>query len=410
VRVVTLAQEAVALTAEVAAEGGDFVLYRARLAEGGAEVVVKAARRPEEATLDRLEARLRGEADALARVAHPGVPRVHGLWRLPDGRLGLVRAWVPGSSLTTIIQRGLVRHGYQGARRWTPATRALVGAVGEALQAVHRAGLLHNDVKPDNVIVSKGADGAILASLVDFGEAGAEARGGTVHYASPERLEGRAPSVRSDVYALGVLIYELLSGTRPYPAGTTADALLERRHPVDRVPREGAARAWASFPPEVRGPLALALSPSPGRRPRSVQRLLKALGVATGRGPRRPAAAAAPRGRGDAVAPAPRGGSSGSGVLITALAATLAVLLGWFASPMAPAGVLAGEGPAAEARCAEALAARAERLCAATWSEPTRARRCEAALNTLPSEDPGACAQRMRELAACAPEQIGGLP
>ena len=257
------------------AAGPDFAVHTARWR--GASVLVKAARPGADG--DRRESLLRREHGAFGKLG-----KALGLVRLGDGRLALVRPFEPGVPLATLIERALIRQRYQGARRWNTPTRALVAALCEAVHALHKKGLVHNDLKPDNVLVHLDpSSGRLVVTLVDLAltaRAGEGGPGGTVAYAAPERLQGAPGSEASDLWSVAAMIYELLAGTRPYPDDEPADALLARRTPVDRIPRPSQAYAWQHFPPEVQRALASALDPDPSRRPRNLRALAKQLGVA----------------------------------------------------------------------------------------------------------------------------------
>lgn len=263
------------------AVGRDFVVYGAAL--DGERVVVKAGLPHHERAP--AEASLRREHDALVRVGKvtSAVPEVRGLTTLGDGRVALVTRFVEGLPLSVVIDRALVRRRYQGARRWNAATRELFAALCQAVASVHGQGLVHNDLKPENILVRE-KDGRIDVVLLDFALAAKDERGGpggTVAYAAPERLEGAAGTVKSDVWALGAMLYELLAGTRPYPSDQPADAIEARRHAIDRLPRDSAARAWAALPPEVQAALRKSLARDPKDRPRNVRAFVKLLDVRT---------------------------------------------------------------------------------------------------------------------------------
>lgn len=172
------------------------------------------------------------EARRLARVRHPNVLRVHGA-DVHDGVVGLWCDLVRGRTLEDRV----ASDGPLGAEE-----AALVGLdLCRALAAVHAAGLVHGDVKASNVMREEG--GAII--LLDFGSgrdtlrSGAAAEAafvtGTPLTLSPEALRGEAASPAADLYALGVLLYRLVSGRYPVPAGTI-DELFERHARGERVP------------------------------------------------------------------------------------------------------------------------------------------------------------------------------
>jgi len=179
--------------------------------------------------------RFADEARRAASVLHPNVVTV-----FDEGRDGadafMVMELVRGRTLRDVIaDRGPLRP-HEAAR--------LVAQIAAALDAAHEAGVIHCDVKPANVIVDQQG----TAKLTDFGIARA-ARGpreheliGTARYIAPERIEGRAPTERSDVYSLGLVAYELLAGRPPNAEMETEDLLrvrLDGRSPSLRSARVG---------------------------------------------------------------------------------------------------------------------------------------------------------------------------
>lgn len=164
-------------------------------------------------------ARLRREARAAAGLAHPNIVAVHDLV-VTDGSAFIVMELVPGRSLSRMLDDG------------TPLLPSLAVRiardVAEALSCAHARGLTHRDVAPGNVVV--GADGH--AKVLDFGLARAEDwtpvfdrsphPWGTVAYISPEQVEGRRGDARSDVYSLGCVLYEMLTGRPPFEGPSPA--------------------------------------------------------------------------------------------------------------------------------------------------------------------------------------------
>lgn len=374
-----LAPESVILTGATLIDGPHFEVQLARYR--GQAAVVKAPASAAWASRGELEATLEREHAAARRLKHAGIASIFGLWRLPDGRLGLVREYLPGVTLAENIRTNQVRSGWQGARGWTDATRELLRQVGEALVHAHKKGVVHNDIKPDNVIV--GLDphsGRPKAALIDFGEAHQAARGGTIQYAPPERIEGRPGTRRCDVYGFGVLVYETLSGTVPWDATTTADALVQRRATVDQVPREAARLAWRALPSVVQRALVKALDPDPGRRFRSVRGLMKALTLTGGPAPspERPRSA----GGWPALAAATLG-------TVVALALLLPVGGGVVSETLL-------SRPATDT-CQAELQARAHDACAS--ASPQARQACEEDLTRL--AHPAFCASRLAELTQC---------
>jgi tetratricopeptide (TPR) repeat protein/predicted Ser/Thr protein kinase len=211
---------------------GDFRLLR-ELGRGGMGVVYEAWQR----SLDRrvavkvlapglvsdpgAVARFRREATSAGRLRHPNLVEIHGFGS-EDGEHFIAMQFVDGRPLHDAVERF----------RAPLAAVQLAAQLADALAHVHAAGLVHRDVKPGNVLVR--ADGHAL--LTDFGVARDQSLPtltreggflGTVHYAAPEQLRGEPVDARSDVWAVGVILHELLTGSHPFAAPTEA-AVLQR--------------------------------------------------------------------------------------------------------------------------------------------------------------------------------------
>ncbi len=197
------------------AGGGMGEVWRARDLVLQRAVAVKVLRR-EYADDARFLERFRSEARHMAALSHPGIAGVYDYGE-SDGAPYLVMELVEGEPLSALLAR---------EQRLTPArVMQIVGETAFALQAAHEAGVIHRDVKPGNILVR--TDGAV--KVTDFGIARAAGAStltqtgtvvGTAHYLSPEQAEGRPVTARSDVYALGVVAFECLSGERPFVADT----------------------------------------------------------------------------------------------------------------------------------------------------------------------------------------------
>jgi beta-lactam-binding protein with PASTA domain/tRNA A-37 threonylcarbamoyl transferase component Bud32 len=205
-------------------------------------------------------ARFEREARAAARLSSPDVVAVYDQGT-DNGRAFLVMEFVPGANL---------RHVVRDRGRLTPGEAlAVMDHVLAALAAAHSAGLVHRDVKPENVLVT--ADGRV--KVADFGLARAVAGStvtttgsvllGTAAYLAPEQFEHGTADARSDVYSAGVLLFELLTGTTPFEADSTF-ALL-KRHANEDIPAPS-TRA-AGIPPQVDALVTWATSRDPQQRP-----------------------------------------------------------------------------------------------------------------------------------------------
>ena len=243
---------------EVLGVGGMATVYRAhdRVLERVVAVKVLEARHGDD---PQFVGRFRDEARAAARLTHPNVVGVLDRGQ-HDGRDYIVFEHVEGETLKQLVAR-------EGPLE--PARAAALGCgVARALAAAHAQGVIHRDVKSQNVIV--GEDGR--PQVADFGVArapGAEERTetgaivGTGTYIAPEQARGEKVDGAADVYALGVVLYELLVGSPPYD-GVNAVAIA-MRHVNDPVPEVRAARP--DCPPELAALVERCLAKAPGARP-----------------------------------------------------------------------------------------------------------------------------------------------
>lgn len=204
-----------------------------------------------------LVARFVQERTALVSLDHPGIVGIHDL--VVDGSdLALVMDLVDGPDLRTRLEK---------ERVLTPALAAAVCAdVAEGLSAAHAEGVIHRDVKPENVLLDT-ANGQVRAKLTDFGiarlvDSPRRTRAtriiGTPDYLAPEIIEGLQPTAAVDVYALGTVLYELLTGWTPFGGGHPGAVL--RRHVTEPVP------GIPGLPAPVAEVLAACLSKAPAAR------------------------------------------------------------------------------------------------------------------------------------------------
>jgi len=189
------------------------------------------------------EKKFRQEVYALARIDHPGVVRALDVGELPDGRAYLVMQYVSGMSLRSVIQPQRRPQGPQGMELQRAAD--LLRQMGQALSAAHQQGVIHRDLKPENIMLQiTGAEEHVrlidfgIATVLDTAEAGSSSTTqvvGTRDYMAPEQLQGR-PSHSSDIYALGVIAYEMLTGRRPFNPETASQLLELQRGGVKIMP------------------------------------------------------------------------------------------------------------------------------------------------------------------------------
>ncbi len=214
---------------EVLGQGGTGRVYKVRRLPDARLFAMKVIRR-DLAHDDEVARRFTQEADATARVRHPNVVAVVDYGTLPDGILFLVTELLAGSTLGKVLRDSGPMDPWRAAR--------IARQMAEGLGAAHSAGVVHRDLKPDNVFLLIGpGDGEAdegpsarfedRVTIVDFGAAklaGASQRThdgiafGTPHYMSPEQAGGQPVDSRSDVYSLGVMMYEMLTGRVPFDA------------------------------------------------------------------------------------------------------------------------------------------------------------------------------------------------
>ena len=204
-------------------QGGMATIYRALDTQLGREVALKLLR-PEYLRDPDFSSRFRQEAQSAASLSHPNVVTVYDYGEDPSGPF-IVMELVDGEDLATIMRRAGPLPPAQAAR--------IAAAVARALAAAHGRGLVHRDVKPGNVLI--GRDGRV--KVVDFGIARAIAEAqmtlpgttlGSVHYFSPEQARGEPATTASDIFALGIVLYEMLTGSRPWEGDSAASVALAR--------------------------------------------------------------------------------------------------------------------------------------------------------------------------------------
>jgi serine/threonine protein kinase len=210
----------------------------------------------------------RQEARAASRIRSPYVCDVTDWGELPDGRSFFVMEHLDGPSLATVLER----QGPLPAERCIPILRQ----VAKALAAAHDTGLVHLDVKPDNIVLLERDGRPDAVKVVDFGLAGqlgAEAAAassrvmGTPEYIAPERAAGAGYDHRSDIYSLGVTAYQLLTGRVPFKGATPHATLVMQTSETPAPMRDWPAR---EIPPALEAVVMRMLEKTPERRPQSM--------------------------------------------------------------------------------------------------------------------------------------------
>lgn len=204
----------------VLGEGGMGTVYRAKHRVLGRPFALKVLRADLSRDSD-LGVRFTREAKAAASISHPNVVQITDFGSLPSGQPYFVMELLVGESVNTVINKG-------GPLPAARAVRMLTQIV-DALTAAHAAGIVHRDLKPDNIFVCTTPGGDELVKVLDFGLAKVAGQSrltkaglvfGTPHYMSPEQASGGTIDERTDIYALGIVMYEMFTGRVPFEADT----------------------------------------------------------------------------------------------------------------------------------------------------------------------------------------------
>ena len=223
------------------AAGGQATVYRARDVNLGRVVALKVLF-PQLASDPQFVERFMREARMAASISHPNVVTVYEVGQ-DSGQYFMAMEFMPSSLDTVLTERGSL-----------PVSESLAFArqVASALGVAHEHGIVHRDIKPQNVLIA--GDGS--ARVADFGIARASEFSvmtrtgqvmGTPHYMSPEQARGERVDIRSDIYALGIMLYQMLAGELPFHADTPLAVL--RQH--TDVPPPPLSKARPDVPPGV---------------------------------------------------------------------------------------------------------------------------------------------------------------
>jgi hypothetical protein len=257
--------------------GGIGAVYVASQTRTGRRYAVKVLL-PEAALHPGAIERFRREAAALGALGHAGIVQLHDFDTADDGTQFLVMELLEGEDLASRLEKG-------GALPWSTAVRILEETA-SALSAAHALGLVHRDLKPANIFLARRQGASERATLLDFGlarnvRADADVRLtatgaglGTPLYMSPEQARGEDVDLRCDVYALGCVLYEMLTGAPPFE-GPTLTAVLARI--LTEPPPQPTLRAPRPVPPGVDEVVRTALAKGPAQRYPSAQALVDAV-------------------------------------------------------------------------------------------------------------------------------------
>ena len=256
--------------------GGTGVVYQASHVDLPRTIAIKVLH-PHYRTDPHLMASFRTEARAASLLDHPNVAVVHDFGEEPDGLVYIVMEYIGGENLQAVLDREL---------RLTPRRAIdILIQVCAALSVAHDRGIIHRDVKPDNIMIVLARDDEgrpfELVKVCDFGIASLESTpetkddewtAGTPEYMAPEQAAGRADP-RTDVYACGIVLYEMLAGRPPFLADSPVATLAKHATEVAQRPSELAA----GIPPALEAIVFRAIEKEPARRFASVRELRASL-------------------------------------------------------------------------------------------------------------------------------------
>ncbi|MHB1168428.1 MAG: protein kinase domain-containing protein [Longimicrobiales bacterium] len=234
-----------------AGRGGMGIVYRAHDPRLRRDIAVKCLPRALTAH-ERARERFIAEARSASALDHAGICTVHDVGDAGDGRLFIAMAWYGGGTLADRLRDGPL-----------PVAEAvrIAASVADALDCAHRAGLVHRDIKPANIAFT----GAGEVKVLDFGIAALESdveqeASGTPRYMAPEQLHGRVVDRRADIWSLGVVFHEMLTGTPPFVGSDRSTVLAAISHSLH------ADHDLDALPQQFRSVVARALSRDPARR------------------------------------------------------------------------------------------------------------------------------------------------
>ncbi|MEC7523345.1 MAG: serine/threonine-protein kinase [Myxococcota bacterium] len=228
-----------------------------------------------------LRQRFYGECEVVVGLTHPHTIQFHDFGALEDGRLFIVMEYIEGHSLAEALLAGPMP---------LPRVERLVSQIAGSLQEAHERGVIHRDLKPDNVLLTVRGGEADFVKVCDFGIAKRPAEGelaegpaltlqgtviGTPQYMSPEQLAGGDIDARSDVYSLGLMVYEMLAGRRPFEASSAIE--WAAKHTASAPPPLSSHAPASGLPPHVIQVVMQALEKDREKRPASMRAFASAL-------------------------------------------------------------------------------------------------------------------------------------
>ncbi len=228
--------------------------------------------------------RFNREAANASRINQSNVAAIYDFGETEDGTLYLAMEYVEGETLSAVLRR-------EGP--FSPVRAAeITGQIADGLTAAHHLGIVHRDLKPDNILVTRQHDGREWVKIVDFGIAKATQSDasqnvtslgmavGTPEFMSPEQIAGEQLDGRTDLYSLGLVLFNMLTGVLPHPALTSKQSLVQRLTARPRTLAD--VRPNVAWPARLQVALDRALAPEPNDRFRTVGELAAVVRAAVG--------------------------------------------------------------------------------------------------------------------------------
>ena len=261
--------------------GGMGAVYLAEQLGMDRKVVVKVMHPELTAGSSKAVERFKREAKAVAQLNHPNIVQVYVFGQTPGGQMYLAMEYIEGRDLTADLQRGALEQ---------PRALKILDQVCSALIEAHAAGVVHRDLKPDNIMLTDRHGNPDYVKVLDFGIAKMADPGaaaitqagavfGTPRYMAPEQAKGIHIDARADIYALGVILYEMLTGAHPFRDATTALEYIVK-HATEEIPSVGVDYSDLHITPRIDALLMRCLAKEPDARFQSARELQREVRLA----------------------------------------------------------------------------------------------------------------------------------
>ncbi len=254
-------------------QGGMSAVYLARNFEKGGLFAIKVLK-PDYVRDPSIRQRILNESRAVQRIDHPAVIRIHEVGTVADDQICLVMEYVHGAPLRRLLRGAPIR---------PSKMLSIVAAIAEGLGAAHEQQIIHRDLKPENILLPRSRTSNTVVKIIDFGIARiidapkittTQHIMGTPEYIAPEQALGQPVDQRTDIYGLGVIMFEMLTGSLPFTM-EDPDALLH--HHVHTPPPTPVSSTQEEIPAPLVQLVKDCLSKNPWDRPLHMEEVLQRL-------------------------------------------------------------------------------------------------------------------------------------